>query len=258
MQPGIPSFLLDVTLDEKFELIEAEFGLTGFAVVVKLFQRIYGGEGYYCEWTNEIALVFSRKNGIGANVVSEIVNATIRRGMFEKTLYEKYHILTSKGIQKRYFKVVGRRNNVKVDERYLVISVDNFLKNANKNGENVSNFAKNVSRNRQSKEEERKENKKESRIERSECPTLPSLKDVIDYCNEIKSIVDPNRFFNYYESNGWKVGSQPMKDWKAAIRTWESREKGRSQEKAPKFANEHHYTAEELDSMIDDISEVEF
>ena len=56
MKSGLEYFPLDVHLDEKFELIEAEFGLTGFAVIVKLFQRIYGGQGYYCEWTNEVAL----------------------------------------------------------------------------------------------------------------------------------------------------------------------------------------------------------
>jgi hypothetical protein len=33
--------------------------------------------------------------------------------------------------------------------------------------------------------------------------------------------VDPERFFNYYTSNGWKVGKNPMKDWKAAVRSWE-------------------------------------
>ncbi len=43
MKDGIPYFPLDCELDSKFELIEAEFGLQGFAVVVKLLQRIYGG-----------------------------------------------------------------------------------------------------------------------------------------------------------------------------------------------------------------------
>ena len=58
---GLEYFPLDVVLDDKFELIEAEFGLTGFAVIVKLFQKIYGGQGYYCEWTNEVALLFAKR-----------------------------------------------------------------------------------------------------------------------------------------------------------------------------------------------------
>ena len=51
--------------------------------------------------------------------------------------------------------------------------------------------------------------------------TPPSLEEVKAYCAERKNNVDAERFINYYESNGWKVGKNPMKDWKAAIRTWE-------------------------------------
>lgn len=50
----------------------------------------------------------------------------------------------------------------------------------------------------------------------------PSLDDVKSYCLERKNKVDPNKWLSYYESNGWKVGRNPMKDWRAAVRTWES------------------------------------
>ena len=49
----------------------------------------------------------------------------------------------------------------------------------------------------------------------------PTLEDVKAYCNERNNRVDPERFIDYYTSNGWKVGKNPMKDWKAAVRTWE-------------------------------------
>ena len=54
--------------------------------------------------------------------------------------------------------------------------------------------------------------------------TPPSLDEVIDYCNKRQNGVDPERFIDYYTSNGWKVGKNPMKDWKAAVRTWERSE----------------------------------
>ena len=111
---GLEYFPLDVVLDDKFELIEAEFGLTGFAVIVKLFQKIYGGQGYYCEWTNEVALLFAKRIGLGGSVVSEIVAASIKRGIFSQELYDKYNILTSPGIQERYFDAVIRRKKVEV------------------------------------------------------------------------------------------------------------------------------------------------
>lgn len=54
--------------------------------------------------------------------------------------------------------------------------------------------------------------------------TPPTLDEVIDYCNERQNGVDAERFIDYYTSNGWKVGKNAMKDWKAAVRTWERTE----------------------------------
>ena len=51
--------------------------------------------------------------------------------------------------------------------------------------------------------------------------TQPTLEEVQAYCVERGNCVDPQRFVDYYSSNGWKVGKNPMKDWKAAVRTWE-------------------------------------
>ena len=50
---------------------------------------------------------------------------------------------------------------------------------------------------------------------------VPTLEEVQVYCNERRNGVDAQRFIDYYSSNGWKVGKNPMKDWKAAVRTWE-------------------------------------
>ena len=52
--------------------------------------------------------------------------------------------------------------------------------------------------------------------------TPPTLQDVEDYCFERCNNVDAQRFVDYYTSNGWRVGKNSMKDWKAAIRTWEN------------------------------------
>ena len=51
----------------------------------------------------------------------------------------------------------------------------------------------------------------------------PSIEEIRLYCQERNNQVDPERFFNFYESKGWVVGKSPMKDWKAAVRTWEQR-----------------------------------
>ncbi len=49
----------------------------------------------------------------------------------------------------------------------------------------------------------------------------PTVEEVRQYCLERKNGVDPGRFCNFYASKGWMVGRNKMKDWKAAVRTWE-------------------------------------
>lgn len=51
--------------------------------------------------------------------------------------------------------------------------------------------------------------------------TPPKESEVAAYCRERANAVDPVAFVNFYESKGWRVGDQPMKSWKAAVRTWE-------------------------------------
>lgn len=52
--------------------------------------------------------------------------------------------------------------------------------------------------------------------------TPPSPEDVTRYCQERKNNVDPNKWHNFYTAKGWMIGKNKMKDWKAAIRTWET------------------------------------
>ena len=49
----------------------------------------------------------------------------------------------------------------------------------------------------------------------------PTLSQITQYCLERNNNVNAEQFYDYYESNGWKVGKNAMKDWKACVRTWE-------------------------------------
>lgn len=215
MKGGIDYFPLDVTLDEKFELIEAEYGLTGFGVVVKLLQRIYGGQGYYIEWTNEVALLFAKRIGLreGGSAVSEIVEASVKRGIFDKTLYEKYRILTSKGIQKRYFEAVSRRKSVSIKRAYLLVNATDFPKGANIFDKNVIIFDENVNISEQSKVKESrvKESKGEERREntpahtREATPPPPPQED--EPKGETSYQGEPTPFTRFIERWGIKTRS---------------------------------------------------
>lgn len=55
--------------------------------------------------------------------------------------------------------------------------------------------------------------------------TKPTVEDISEYCKERGNSVEPQRFYDFYEAKGWYIGKNPMKDWKAAVRTWEQSEK---------------------------------
>lgn len=67
IKEGLDYFELDCQMNDKIKLIQAEFGLKGFAIVVKLYQKIYGGHGYYCEWNEDILLLFMSENGLSSD-----------------------------------------------------------------------------------------------------------------------------------------------------------------------------------------------
>ena len=66
--------------------------------------------------------------------------------------------------------------------------------------------------------EQEKETEKEKKMF-----TPPTLAQVQAYCAGRGSPVDPQRFVDFYTANGWRLGPNPMRDWKAALRTWERR-----------------------------------
>ena len=71
-------------------------------------------------------------------------------------------------------------------------------------------------------QENPEEEKKETTTTEKEKKFIkPSIEEIKNYCLERKNKIDAERFFDYYESKGWKVGKTAMKDWQAAIRTWE-------------------------------------
>ncbi len=241
MGTGIPWFPFDVHLDDKFELIEAEFGLKGFAVIVKLLQRIYGGQGYYCEWTNDVALLFSKSIGEGSNVVSEILSAAIRRGIFDKSIYDKYGVLTSKGIQKRYFEAVSRRVNVEVKKEYLLVKLAQKSKNVNILSGNVNIFNENAYRNGQSKEEySREEYSKDICSEQGSDPPAmllplndkseyPVSKKYVDEMSELYQNVDV--IAELKKMRAWLINNPSRKKTKKGIQrfinSWLMREQDR-------------------------------
>lgn len=160
---GLDYFELDCHMDEKVRLIQAEYGLKGFAVFVKLLQEIYGGDGYYCEWTQDRELLFASENGMdngSLQLLRDIVSACIRRNIFSEKLYKKYGILTSSGIQKQYLKATVKREAISMKKEYLLISIPENRNNVVVNSISGGRNSISGGRNTQSREEKSKEEKR--------------------------------------------------------------------------------------------------
>lgn len=126
---GLDYFPMDVNIDQddKVALIEAEFGLVGFAVVMKLFMKIYS-EGYFYTWDEQAQLLFSSRLKMAAEEISAIVDKALKWGLFDRGKFDKYQILTSRGIQRRFLEATFRRKDVEFSTAYCMdgINVDSY------------------------------------------------------------------------------------------------------------------------------------
>ncbi|MEK5070540.1 Lin1244/Lin1753 domain-containing protein [Sporosarcina sp. FSL K6-1508] len=199
---GLDYFPLDVDIDQddKIQLVEALHGTTGFAVVIKLLMRIYK-EGYYYDWTEMEQLLFSRRVNVDINSLNDIVNDCIKYGVFDLKLYEKYKVLTSHGIQERYFEASKRRKNITVVNQYMLINESKIV-NVNINRVNVDINGEvddgNVTESTQSKVKESKEEESKQQ-ETTEAPNseekTPKEKPVVVVDKSFGEII------SFYEQN---------------------------------------------------------
>lgn len=83
----------------------------------------------------------------------------------------------------------------------------------------------------------------------------PTIKEIQNYCQERNNGVDPEQFYNFYESKGWQIGNNKMKDWKACVRTWEQRSK--KEKNIPSWFNKKIKKQEthEIDGLLNEFKE---
>ena len=121
---GLDYFPFDVDFfnDGKIVAISGEFGIKGEIVVIKLLCAIYRN-GYFILWNDLLKFKLLRDlPGVSSELLDSIMNRLVLWGFFDKDLFDSMGVLTSAGIQKRYFKISKRRKSVD-DFRYLLIKV---------------------------------------------------------------------------------------------------------------------------------------
>ena len=143
---GLDYFPLDVDIfeDEKISAISGEFGIKGEITVIKLLCAIYRN-GYFILWNDLLKFKLLRNlSGVSSELIESIVNRLVLWEFFDKALFDSVKVLTSRGIQRRYFEAVKRR---KTDDElpYLLINV------CNNTSSNDINAGKNTTKKRKEK-----------------------------------------------------------------------------------------------------------
>lgn len=115
-------------MDDSIEYIEAECGLIGFAILIKLYQKIYGDKGFYAKWNEKKAALFCKREGCTQEQLYKVLDIALAEGIFSDEKYKEFGILTSAGIQRRYLAIVGenrRSDIITEDEEGFLIGKSN-------------------------------------------------------------------------------------------------------------------------------------
>jgi hypothetical protein len=204
LKTGVDYFPLDVVMEDEVELIESEHKIIGFAVLLKLYQKIYA-TNYWIKWDKKAVIVFSKRINVDINAINAIINSCLEWSLFDKKLYDKYSILTSNGIQKRFFEIVKRRKEIPVIQEYLLTEIE----------DSVDINLINVDKSTQSKGKKTKGDKI-----KTSCPEkFPITEQMINYAKEKNFLLDLENltegFLIHHRANGNK-----FVNWYSAWQKW--------------------------------------
>ena len=224
-QTGLSYFPKDVSFytDRKVRRLMHEFGAKGILVYDYILCVIYQDKGYYVNYDEHFAFDVADILGCGINedLVKEVINGCIRVNLFDKDLYERCHILTSAGIQRRYSTI---KRNAEINKDFMVFT-DETVVIAAKTPIIATKTPIITAEIPQSKVKKSKVNNKEKEKETAKRFLPPSIEQVKKFVLEKNYSVDAESFIAFYQSINWFVGKNKMKDWRAAVVTWEKRNK---------------------------------
>lgn len=124
---GLDYFPMDCVQDDNLTFIEAKHGMEGFGILIKIWQKIYRNDGYYMYWNEQNMYLFAREIGVNIDVISTVVNTCLlpNISIFDRSLFDKYCILTSTGVQKRWLSIVksSKRKGVVIEPKFDLLEL---------------------------------------------------------------------------------------------------------------------------------------
>lgn len=151
IKQGLSYFPFDVSFfsDRKVRKIIRGCGPGSPTILICLLCNIYEDQGYYILWDEELPFDIADTVGVPEGTVKELIKKAVDVDFFDKEMFEKEHILTSRGIQSRFIESTRKRKDVTIKKEYWIISGDNSVNDVNNPVNDVNN--------EQRKEKKRKE-----------------------------------------------------------------------------------------------------
>lgn len=129
---GLDYFPLDCGFfrDKKARLVKAKFGAKGLVVLIHVFCEIYENHGYYMTWDEDDCLMMAETVGCGVSpeLVSQVIEFSAARSLFDYTLFSQERILTSRGIQKRFIQGASKRDNIRMRKDLFLLDENEIPK----------------------------------------------------------------------------------------------------------------------------------
>ena len=228
---GLDYVPLDVDFfsDKKIRILKSRYGADGVAIYLFILCQIYR-EGYYTRVDEDFIFVISDELHVSSDTVQQVLAFLLKRSMFDEQLFKSDAVLTSDGIQERWQKAIATRaakTHIEVCDYWILKKSDTkpfvhcalFHDSSEKNEDNSEKKGDNSENYSQSKVKE-----KESKVSivESVCAGAharenthaPTMEEVSEYCAG-KGYRFAEKFFKYYQSEGWKIS-----DWKAKADYW--------------------------------------
>nr|WP_306569686.1 Lin1244/Lin1753 domain-containing protein [Enterococcus casseliflavus] len=173
---------VDFLSDLKVRRIIKACGKEAVHILVALLANIYRDEGYYVLWDDDLAFLVADEVGTKEGTVEELVRKAVQVKFFDKDIFDKYSVLTSKGIQNRYILATKERKKVELEFKYLLTNEVN-RSNISINGRNNS---VNQGNNQQSKVKESKEKEIKEDATASESASLETFQKLWLFPNVVQ------------------------------------------------------------------------
>lgn len=232
----------DMRNDIKVTALRRKFSHTGYAVWCFLLETLTDSEDFELPYSEVDQELLAADYDVPVEELREIIDYATRIGLlqqedgkvYSEALKRRFIPLLDARERRRQRAEINRQNGRRGGNPNFRRGQPNPYYQRGEDNQNITETAQNITEDnpkvKESKAKESKPIKKTPVGEKKNASrfSAPTVDEVRAYAQEKGFSIDPEHFVDYYTSNGWRVGRNPMKDWRATVRTWASRDRAQT------------------------------